>query len=215
MLRYCFWRYLKLLLQALGLENELLDGYYGLITTGCLSMSAVLQIPNGFEEEHLNAEDSIHLTQDEMEECETFFCSVVQSGAYEQWLKGSLAGSFKRGVVSACLMARARRLLLQAASRTADESFGRQNGEDWDLDEPDLAEMAYLAAEKACDIFPVSINFYDFGCLLQEQGRHGKARVAFKEFLRRANVKEIDPVARAAVSRRNIAGAIEHARQAL
>jgi hypothetical protein len=178
-------------------------------------MSAVLQIPTGYEEEHLTAEDSIHLTPEEKEECETFLRSVIQSGEYEQILRGSLAGSFKRGVISACMMGRARRFSLQAASRTADESFGRRKHEEWDLNEPDLAEMAYLAAEKACNVFPVSINFYDFACLLQEQGRHGKARVAFKEFLRRANVKEIDPIARAAVSRRNIAGAVEHARQYL
>jgi len=178
-------------------------------------MSAVLQIPVVFEEEHLTAEDSIHLTPAEKEECETFLRSVIQSGDYEHLLKGSLAGSFKRGVISACMLGRARRFSLQAASRTADESFGRRIHEEWDINEPDLAEMAYLAAEKACDIFPVSINFYDFGCLLQEQGRHGKARMAFKEFLRRANVREIDPIARAAVSRRDIASAIEHARQSV
>ena len=178
-------------------------------------MAAFAEMPAVFEEEILTAEDSVRLTPEEKEECETFLRSVIQGGDCEQFLRGTLASSFKRGVISACMMGRARRFSLQAASRSADESYGRRIQEEWDVNEPDLAEMAYLAAEKACDIFPVSINFYDFGCLLQEQGRHGKARVAFKEFLRRANVKEIDPVARAAVSKRNIAGAIEHARQAL
>ena len=177
-------------------------------------MAAFAEMPAVFQEENLTAEDSVHLTPDEKAECETFLRSVIESGDYQQIMKGTLAGSFKRGVISACMMGRARRFLLQAASHTADESFGRGNHE-WDVNEPDLAELAYLAAEKACDIFPISINFYDFGCLLQEQGRNGKARVAFKEFLRRANVKEIDPIARAAVSRRDIAGAIEHARQAM
>ncbi|MGA2850906.1 MAG: hypothetical protein ABSE46_18050 [Terracidiphilus sp.] len=178
-------------------------------------MSAVLQIPVVFEEEHLTAEESNLLTPDEKEECETFLRTVIQSGDCEHLMKGMLAGSFKRGVVSACMMGRARRFMLQAASRAADESFGRWKHEDWDVSEPDLEEMAYLAAEKACDIFPVSINFYDFACVLQDQGRHGKARVAFKEFLRRTHVMEIDPIARAALSRRDMAGAIEHARQSL
>jgi hypothetical protein len=178
-------------------------------------MAAFAEMPAVFEQENLTAEDSVHLTPEEKEECETFLHSVIESGDYQKLLKGTLAGSFKRGVISACMMGRARRFSLQAASRAADESFGRRIQEEWDVNEPDLAEMAYLSAEKACDIFPVSINFYDFGCLLQEQGRHGKARVAFKEFLRRANVREIDPIARAAVSRRDIASAIEHARQSI
>jgi hypothetical protein len=178
-------------------------------------MSAVLQIPVVFEEEHLTAEDSIQLTPDEKEECDNFLRTVIQTGDCEHLLKGTPVGSFKRGVVSACMMGRARRFMLQAASRTADESFGRWKYQDWDVNELDLEEMAYRAAEKACDIFPVSINFYDFGCLLQDQGRHGKARVAFKEFLRRVYANEIDPIARAAVSRRNIPGAIEHARKSL
>ncbi|MGA9670646.1 MAG: hypothetical protein WBQ94_15655 [Terracidiphilus sp.] len=181
-------------------------------------MSAAVKMPIVFEaqEEELIAVSSFNLTGEEQEECESFLRSVIRTGDCGQAMRSPLAGSFKRGVVSACMMGRARRFLLQAAYSVADNKpvdWGRAN---WiTFYEPDWARMAYRAASKACEIFPVSINFYDFGCLLQEQGRHGKARMAFKEFLRRVSVSEIDPVARAAVSRRNLDGAIEHARQSL
>jgi hypothetical protein len=181
-------------------------------------MSAVVEMPVLFEqqEEQLIALGSFNLAEEEQEECESFLRFVIRTGDCRQVLRGDLAGSFKRGVISACMMDRARRFLLQAAYSVADHKPVDWDRADWiSLYEPDWARMAYRAAAKACDIFPVSINFYDFGCLLQEQGRHGKARVAFKEFLRRVSVSEIDPVARAAVSRRDLDGAIEHARQSL
>lgn len=161
-------------------------------------------------EEELISTGSVFLTEEEQNECESFLRSVIQTGACEPALRGELAASFKRGIISACMMGRARRFSLQAASSYTDDLSAA-----WNLDEPDYAEMAYAAAVKACDIFPVPINFYDFGCLLQEQGRHGKARVAFKEFLTRAKFKDLDPVEKAAMSKRDIAGAIEHARQSL
>lgn len=179
-------------------------------------MSAAVKMPVVFEaqEEELIALGSFNLTGEEEEECESFLRSVIRAGDCGQALRGPLAGSFKRGVVSACMMGRARRFLLQAAYSVADNKPVDWDRADWiTLYEPDWAKMAYRAAAKACEIFPVSINFYDFGCLLQEQGRHGKARMAFKEFLRRVSVSEIDPVARAAVSMRNLEGAIEYARQ--
>ncbi len=181
-------------------------------------MSTAVKMPVVFEEqeEELIAPGSFNLTGEEQEECESFLRSVIRTGDCEQVLSGPLAGSFKRGVISACMMGRARRFLLRAAYSVADNKPVDWDKADWiTLYEPDWSRMAYRAAAKACDIFPVSINFYDFGCLLQEQGRHGKARVVFKEFLRRVSVSEIDPVARAAVSRRDLEGAIEHARQAL
>jgi hypothetical protein len=179
-------------------------------------MAAFAEMPAVFQEEDLIAVGSVNLTEEERAECESFLRSVIQKGDCERLLRGKMAASFKRGVISACMMGRARRFLHHAAScSVSDSSTADLNHPGWYSNEPDWAEMAYEAAAKACDIFPVSINFYDFGCLLQEQGRNGKARIAFKEFLRRASVKEIDAVARAAVSRRNIAGAIEHARQSL
>jgi hypothetical protein len=179
-------------------------------------MSAVVQISAIVEVEELIPPGFGNLTAEEKEECESFLQSLIRTGGCEEILRGTMAGSFKHGVISACLMGRARRFQQFATSCAEIEFPANWNFAGWDnADEPNWAEMAYDAAAKACDIFPISINFYDFGCLLQKQGRHGKARLAFKEFLRRANVNEIDPVARAAVSSRNIADAIEHACKSL
>jgi hypothetical protein len=154
-------------------------------------------------------QSSVYLTDEEQEECESYLRFVIQKGDCERLLSGELATSFKRGIVSACMMGRARRFLHQAASSSVPQQS------EWTEDEPEYGELAYEAAAKACDIFPVSINFYDMGCLLQEQGRHGKARMLFREFLRRVKTQEVGPIERAAISKRDIAGAIEHARQCL
>jgi len=160
-------------------------------------------------EQELIGDGSVFLTEDEQDECESYLRVVMSMGDGERALRGELAASFKRGIISACMMGRAQRFLHRAASSYADGQS------DWNGDEPDFGEMAYDAAAKACSIFPVPINLFDFGCLLQEQGRHGKARVLFKEFLKRARIMNLDPVEELAMSKRDIAGAIEHARQSM
>jgi hypothetical protein len=166
-------------------------------------MAAVL------EEEKIPA-GSVYLTEEEQEECQSYLRFVVRKGDCSRLLKGELGTTFKRGIVSACMMGRARRFLHQAASSSTSDAACSLTS-----DEPEYGELAYEAAAKACDIFPVSINFYDFGCLLQEQGRHGKARMLFREFLRRVELGDPGPVERAAISKRDIASAIEHARHSL
>jgi hypothetical protein len=153
---------------------------------------------------------SVSLTAEEQAECQSFLRSVLNAKDYTRGMKKDLADSFKRGITAACMMGRARRFLLQAAASSSAEMSTA-----WGHDEPDYGEKAYQAASKACAIFPISMNFYDFGCLLQELGRHGKARMVFMEFLDRVKSRDLDPIEKASMSKRNIEGAIAHARMSI
>ena len=104
----------------------------------------------------------VELTDDEMQECQAMIRSLTQAEGGQYVMREDVADSFKRSIIAMCLMGRAERFLALSKNEAACQS-----------------------AAKACAVFPVSIYFYDFGCILKGAGKGADARLMFQEFLRR------------------------------
>jgi hypothetical protein len=130
----------------------------------------------------------VELTDDEMQESQAMLRSLTQAEGGEYVIREDLADSFKRSIIAMCLMSRADRFI--ALSQT---------------------EAACQSAAKACAVFPVSICFYDFGCILMKAGKAGDARQMFQEFLRRYRIEKPDAVMQTTLNQRDIEAAVRHA----
>jgi len=137
------------------------------------------------------------LTDDEQRECQAMLHSLTQNAEGEHYLREDIADSFQRSIVGLCMMGRAERFLILANSQ------------------PEYKEQACQAAAKACAVFPVSVYFYDFGCVLEQVGKLEEAKRAFAEFLRRLGTETLDPVMQFTLGQRNIEQAAQHARQVI
>jgi hypothetical protein len=73
--------------------------------------------------------------------------------------------------------------------------------------------MACQAAAKACGVFPLSIYFYDFGCVLRQVGKPEEARQMLGEFLRRLWTEVRDPIMQSTLKHRDFELAAYSARQ--
>jgi hypothetical protein len=138
---------------------------------------------------------AVELTDDEQQDCEAFIRSLTQSeddGYYV--IRKDLEDSFKRSIVALCLMTRAERFAV--------------------MSRPESAEEACMAAAKACAVYPLSIYFYDFACLLEGLQRQGEAKAMFEVFLRRRELeRSLDPIQQTTLNQRDIAGAVRYAQQ--
>jgi hypothetical protein len=79
--------------------------------------------------------------------------------------------------------------------------------------DPVLAEKACVTAAKACSVFPFSMHFYDFGCILQQVGKEGEAAIAFREFLGRIEFDLADPWKQGWLNQRSILACMQFARK--
>jgi hypothetical protein len=149
------------------------------------------------------------LTDDEHQECQEFVRSIVKSDDGEWVVKEEFADALLRSMIGACLMGRAERLLAEAGGDQISSTFHIPHFGDGSLDS-DKAERACITAAKACAIFPLSINFYDFGCVLLQVGKINEAKAAFSQFLSSAESDATDPVKQIWLKQRNTTVAVEY-----
>jgi hypothetical protein len=135
------------------------------------------------------------LTDEEQQECQAMLVSLLQAEDGSYVMREELIDSFKRSIVALCMMGRAERFVILANS---DQQY---------------RERACEAAAKACSAFPLSIYFYDFGCILKRPGKLGEAKKMFAEFLRRQATEALDPIMRSVLNQRDVERAVEHAKQ--
>jgi hypothetical protein len=153
--------------------------------------------------------DTVVLTDEEQQECEAMLRSLtqVEGGGYYAMRK-DLIDSFKRSIVALCMMGRAERFMIMAGCGsltiplTAGPSYQAEYG-----------EKAAQAAAKACGVFPLSIYFYDFGCVLHQVGKPEEANQMFREFLRRLENEVLDPIMQSTLNQRDVEQAVQRARQ--
>src|SRR5262249_58758640 len=112
-------------------------------------------------------------------------------------MEEDVAESFERLMISQCLMGRAHRLQRLAESRQEYEREASQ------------------VAAKACAFFPVSINFYDFACILHAFGEIEQAKLIFGEFLRLHAAGPMNPIEEVALKQRDLNAAVMHAKGAI
>src|ERR1039458_5723403 len=91
--------------------------------------------------------DSVVLTEEEQKECQAMLRSLTKAEGGKYVMRKDLIPSFKSSIIALCMMGRAERFLILANSQ------------------PAYKEEACRAAAKACGVFPLSIYFYDFGCV--------------------------------------------------
>jgi hypothetical protein len=138
----------------------------------------------------------VELTEDERQECETYIRSVTKAEGGHYAVRKDVADSFQRSLIAVCLLGRAERFLVSADSH------------------PESVEGACRAGAKACATYPLSINFYDFACILERLQKQEEAREIFKEFLRRRDLEvSPDPVQQIMLNERDVASAVRYARQ--
>jgi hypothetical protein len=160
------------------------------------------------------------LTNDERNECQAMLDSFARDGDQIAVMKQEHADSFRRSIIAFCLMGRAERTLILAGRGTLVRSDRGSVSPcltlaDCGPCDPEVAEKASEAAAKACGIFPLSIYFYDFACVLQNIGRAAEAAQMFSEFLRRADTEVLDVVMQVTLKQRNVAEAIQRAHEFL
>jgi hypothetical protein len=140
----------------------------------------------------------IQLTEEERLECEAMLRSFTQApDGQHAVLKEGLADSFQRSIIALCLMGRAKRFLILSKSQ------------------PAAAEDACHTAAKVCAAYPLSIYFYDFGCILEQVGKTADATAMFREFLRRHDSERPGPIGEITLRQRDVIGAVRDARQQL
>lgn len=133
--------------------------------------------------------DPVILTDEERDECQRFLRSLVGEGQ-QLVVQAELAEEFKLAFMAMALMGRAERFSIV-----------------WDH------ERACTTAAKACGLYPSSINFYDFACVLRSAGKAGDAKAIFAEFLRRLEEVEQSPIDEVLVKHRDLTDAVADARE--
>jgi hypothetical protein len=139
--------------------------------------------------------DPVVLTEEEQNECQAMLRSLTKAEGGEYVMREDLIPSFKRSIIALCMMGRAERFLILANSQ------------------PEYKEEACRAAAKACAVFPLSIYFYDFGCVLDEVGKTSEAKQMFAEFLRRCGTETLDAIMQTTLNQRDVEAAVRRARE--
>ncbi|HVA69042.1 MAG TPA: hypothetical protein VNF45_06985 [Candidatus Binataceae bacterium] len=148
-----------------------------------------------FKRDKIAALPTVELTDDERQEAEAMIRSLTRTEDGVYVVRVDQADSFNRSIVALSLLGRADRFLIMARSQA------------------EFAEEACRTAAKACAVYPLSINFYEFACILQKLQRGEEAKAMFKEFLRRHESERPDPVQQIVLDSRDLAGAVRHARE--
>jgi len=160
------------------------------------------------------------LTDEEMQECADMLRAILpkknDSGSW--FIKEGLLGSFKDSIVALCMMGRAERFLDLAGCGSLSVpllSPWIREDEDYRLSQAEYKNKACEAAAKACAVFPLSIYFFDFACVLQQVGKPEEARLLFAEFLRRHGTEQLDAIMQRTLNQRDLAAAVAQAHAAL
>ena len=116
------------------------------------------------------------------------------------FIKDEYLDSFRDSIVALCMMGRAERFLSMAGCGSLSvpllSPWTKTTQTATQLSATELKNRACEAAAKACAAFPLSIYFFDFGCVLQQVGKSKEARLLFAEFLRRHGTEKLDPSCR-------------------
>lgn len=162
---------------------------------------------------------TVILTDEEQQECQErmrFFLAVGREQAEGEEgrlvVKEDHAETFQRGVIAYSLMRRAERLLEMAGGSAVYTGLHVPHFCGASL-EPDLAEKACATAAKACAIFPLSVHFYDFACILIQVGKSDDAKVVFSTFLAKVAADHSDPVMQGWLKTRNLQALVQLAEQ--
>jgi hypothetical protein len=148
------------------------------------------------------------LTDEEQQECQAMLHELIQVGGGYYAIREELLDPFKRSIVALCMMGRAERFLMLAGCGLLGSRLSPEDPAD-----PEYAEKACQAAAKACGVFPLSMYFYDYGCILQQVGKTAEAKQMFAEFLRRVGSETLDPIMELVLKQRDVEAALRHARQ--
>ena len=155
--------------------------------------------PFGRQKEKSASPPSVELTEDERQECESFIRSMTKAEGGEYYFRKEVADSVQRSFIAMCLIGRAQRFAILA-----------------DPQKPELVDEACRAGAKACSIYPLSVNFYGFACVLEQLRKLDESKAMFKEFLRQRDLESSpDPVQQSVLRAQDIAGMTRHARQQL
>jgi hypothetical protein len=154
------------------------------------------------------------LTDEEHQECQEFIRSIVKRDDGAWFVKEEFADAMQRSMIAVCLMGRAGRLLAEAGGDLISSTFHIPHFGDGSLDS-DKAQQTCITAAKACSIFPLSIHFYDFGCLLLQVGKLSEAKVAFEQFLSSTECEANDPVKLSWLKQRDMTSAVDYCRAIL
>ena len=158
------------------------------------------------------------LSDEEQQECQETLRLFLAAGKAQEDEEGELvfktefAEKFQRSIIANSLMSRAERFLSMAGGSTLNATFRIPCISVTPVDQS-LAEKACVAAAKACSIFPFSMYFYDFGCILQRIGKEGEARTAFTQFLGKIEVDQADSAMQPWLGSRNIEACVQWARK--
>jgi hypothetical protein len=130
------------------------------------------------------------LTEEEHQECQAFLTSVIPQRKEGSWyMPEELIEPFKRSMVAFCMIQRANRFAIVKQAREACQ-----------------------AASKACVIYPLSVYFYDFACVLETLGQDSDSRTLFGEFIRRHECEPQNKVDEIVLGQRDLSSMVDYAR---
>jgi hypothetical protein len=162
---------------------------------------------------------TIVLTEEEQQECEETLRLFIAAGKEQEGgeegeivVKKEFAETFQRSIIAYTLMQRAERFLCMAGGSALNATLHVPCICVTPID-PVLAEKACVSGAKACSIFPFSMHFYDFGCILQQVGKEGEAAIAFRQFLGKIESDLADPWKQGWLNQRSILACMQFARK--
>jgi hypothetical protein len=174
---------------------------------------------SGQNEDEVYPSGTVVLTDEEHQECQETLRSFLSTWKEQEddqegefVVRKDFAETFQRGIIAYSLMRRAERFLELAGGSAIDTIFHTPNFRGIPLN-PDLCEKACVTAAKACAILPLSIHFYDFGCILTQVGKPDEAKVAFSTFLKRVAADYSDITLQSWLKQRDIQAHILAAEQ--
>ncbi|MGD0840671.1 MAG: hypothetical protein ABSA32_05890 [Candidatus Acidiferrales bacterium] len=127
--------------------------------------------------------EGVLLTEEEARECQRFIRSLTVTDAGSITVRSDFADTANRLLTAVCLIGRANRFLISAGFVPVELGVGRGDPSLTNYD--DYVAGAVETFAKACAIYPLSISFYDFACILRAVGYKEEAKATFAEFLRR------------------------------
>jgi hypothetical protein len=151
----------------------------------------------------------VELTEDEAEECQRFIKAITTTDDGYFAVHIDFADTLRRVFVAMCLMGRAERFLVFSGFIPTES--GMIDGNPSRSGYRENVASALEASSKACVIHPMSINLYDFACILRSVGYKEEAKASFSEFLRLHNNVPVQSFEKVLISGRDMEGAVNDA----
>ncbi|MBA2684138.1 MAG: hypothetical protein H0U66_06585 [Gemmatimonadaceae bacterium] len=137
------------------------------------------------------------LTEEEPRECDTHWRALfapTEDGKVHI-MRSEHIEPFMRSQAALCLMSRAQRFAFLADGQ------------------PEYRTKACEAAAKACALYPLSVNLYDFAMILEEFGEHEEASTLLREFIQHPKAVLTPQMDDIALSMRDITGMVARAKE--